>query len=90
MVRRTPPEVHHGLDGYVEGPVRALGNRLSVGQHRPKILTDGNRLPLSRCIAEPIQLALGLIIAEDIVKLSDAIESGLRSPVCSRFVRSVQ
>ena len=69
------PEVDHRLDRGIECPAGLLGDGLPIGKDGPQLFADRYRPPLSGGVTQPVQLALGLIVAEDVIELGDAVES---------------
>ena len=83
------PEVSERTDGDVESASRLFGERLTFGEDLEEVVTDG----LGRLDGESgdaVELAIGLVIGESGVELSDAGKSGVKGIFCLLLTGSVE
>ena len=73
---RPPPEAHDGADGGVESASTPASPFLGGGQHAEEVGSDGNGRTAGAA-AQRHQLAVGTVVAEDLVQIGDAREGGV-------------
>ena len=62
------PEPHEGANGHVEGPLRLTGHLDGAGKDGPELGAHRHRASVWRAVAEPSDLALIVVVAEEAVQ----------------------
>ena len=86
---REAPQANVRPNRHVEGAVGELGDLLGALEHIEEFRADGHRRA-KRLVAEPHQLAVRLVVAQDVFERVDALERGPGSGLGGSGVRRVE